>query len=147
MSRDRSPSPRTRRRLAAGGCDVLEVGLHVGLGAGVALRLADGQGAEVAVAVGRERSVTVTLVRVTSPVLVTVILNVAVPPIAIDCDFGSLTMSIAGFDTGGFGTTAGGTVTLTGAESFAVTVWPFEPVPVAVATLVKFAVTLPSEQL
>ena len=91
-------------------------------------------------------SVTVTSVRVTSPVLVTVILNVAVPPIASDCVFGSLTMSIAGFDTGGFGITAGGTVggvTVTGAESFAVTVWPFEPVPVAVATLVKFAVTLP----
>ena len=56
-------------------------------------------------------------------------------------------MSIAGFDGGGVGTTAGGTVTVTGAESVAVTVWPFEPVPVAVATLVKLAVTFASEQL
>ena len=38
-------------------------------------------------------------------------------------------------------------MTVTGAESCAVTVWPFEPVPVAVATFVKLAVTLPSEQL
>jgi hypothetical protein len=96
---------------------------------------------------GESGSVTVTSLRVTSPVFVTVILKFAVPPVSNDWVFGSFTIEIAGWVTTAAGGGGGGTVTVTGAESVAVTVCPFEPVPVAVATFVKAAVTLDSEQL
>ena len=92
---------------------------------------------------GERASVTVTLVRATSPVLVTVILKVAVLPTVTVCDFGSLTIEIAGWLTG----VTGGGPTVTAAESLALTSDPTDGWPVATATLVKSAVTLASVQL
>src|SRR5262249_8707631 len=78
-------------------------------------------------------SATVTFVSVTLPVLVTVIVQVAVPLKGTDCVFGFLVIEIAGV----LGVTG---VTVTGAESFAVTVPPYGVVPTTVATWVKVAV-------
>src|SRR5438067_5381457 len=86
---------------------------------------------------GESGSVTVTLVSSTSPVFVTVILNVAVPPRVITCVFGSFTIEIAGWVTGG-----GGGPTVTAAESLADTSGPTAGVPVATATFVKLVITL-----
>jgi hypothetical protein len=81
-------------------------------------------------------------------------LNVAVPPTPIVCAFGPLTMSIAGFVGVGVGVGFGagfggvsGALTVTGAESVAVTFGPLGGVPVATATFVKLAATFASEQL
>ena len=45
---------------------------------------------------GASGSLTVTFCRVSWPVLVTVIVKLAVAPLAIDCDFGFLTIAIDG---------------------------------------------------
>ena len=103
---------------------------------------------------GESGSVTVTSLSVVLPLFVTVILNEAVSPLAIVCDDGSLMIAIDGRGdgagvTGGFGVGGGviGAVTVTGAVSVAETGLPFGSRPVAVATFVKLAVTLASEQL
>ena len=96
---------------------------------------------------GDRGSATLTFVSGTSPVFVTVILKVAVPSNAIVCELGSFTIEIAGWVTVA---TAGGTngaVTVTGAESVAVTSAPLGGVPVATATFVRFAVTFASVQV
>src|SRR5213592_3987640 len=84
---------------------------------------------------GLSASVTVTLVRVTSPVLVTTIVKVTV------WVGGDLVIEIAGWvtTTGG----AGGVVTVTGALSLAVTSGPTGGWPVTLAMLVKEALSAP----
>ena len=49
---------------------------------------------------GESASTTRTFVSATSPVFVTVIVNVAVPPFATVCSFGFFTIAIAGCETG-----------------------------------------------
>src|SRR5947207_16018065 len=86
---------------------------------------------------GLSASVTVTLVRVTSPVLVTTMVKVAVSPVVAVWVGGDLVIEIAGWvtTTGG----AGGVVTVTGALSLAVTSGPTGGWPVTLAMLVKEA--------
>ena len=55
---------------------------------------------------GDSASVTATLVRATSPVFVTVIVKVAVPPVVTVWDFGFLTIVIAGCVAGATAVTA-----------------------------------------
>ena len=113
---------------------------------------------------GDRGSVTVTSPSVVLPEFVTVILKVAVPPLATVWLFGALMIEIDGRGFGfgfgcgcgfgfGFGFGAGveggviALVTATGAVSVAVTWSPFGAVPVTVATFVKPAVTFESAQL
>src|ERR1051325_442403 len=87
---------------------------------------------------GLRASVTLTSVRVTSPVLVTVMLKVAVRPVVTVWVAGPLVTAIEGWVTTGG---AGGVVTVTGAVSLAVTSGPTGGVPVAVARLVNEALS------
>src|SRR5436190_1771070 len=86
---------------------------------------------------GLSASVTVTLVRVTSPVLVTTIVKVTVSPVVNVWVGGDLVIEIAGWVT----TTGGavGVVTVTGRVSRAVTSSPRGGSPVTLATLVNEA--------
>ena len=86
------PSRRPGRRLAGRVGDVLEVRVDVLLRARVGLGLADRERAQIAVAVRRERIGDRDVLRVTSPVFLTVIVNVAVPPMPIVWESGSLMM-------------------------------------------------------
>src|SRR5258705_6760559 len=79
-------------------------------------------------------SVTVTAVSVTSPVFVTVIVNVAVPPESTAWVPGVFVIVIAGW------------MTVTLAFDDAVTSGPTGGVPIEVAVLVRFAVTFASVQ-
>ena len=88
---------------------------------------------------GESGSLTVTLVRATSPVLVTVIVKFAVPPRVTVCDFGFLTIVIAGC--------VAGATAVTAAVSCALTGGPTGGVPVAIAMLVKLVVTFAREQV
>jgi hypothetical protein len=102
---------------------------------------------------GDSGSETVTFVSVTLPVFDTTIVNVAVAPVEIVCDFGLLVIEIAGLcglDDGGDdgGEDGGVVVTVTGAVSVSETSGP-PPcgLPVAVALLVKLDVTFASVQV
>src|SRR5437762_2174719 len=88
---------------------------------------------------GESASVTVTSVRATSPVLVTVIVKVAAPPLVTVCDFGFLTITIAGC--------VAGATAVTTAVSLAETSGPTGGFPVAIATFVRLAVTFAREQV
>src|SRR5207237_10551299 len=104
--------------------------------------LAEAPGASVPIVrlqFGDSASVTVTLVRATSPVLVTVIVKVAAWPTVTVCDFGFLTIVIAGW--------VAGATAVTAAVSCALTFGPSGGVPVATAMFVKLAVTLANEQV
>ena len=83
---------------------------------------------------GARASVTRTFVSVTSPLFVTLIVNVAVPPLRTGCESGVFATVIAGW------------ITVTSAVSVAVTSGPTGGVPVAVAVLVKLAATFASVQ-
>jgi hypothetical protein len=81
-------------------------------------------------------SVTWTFDSVDPPSFVTTIVNVAVPPLEMVCDFGFFVIEMCG------------TTTVTGAVSVAVTSSPPPTgVPVAVALLVKLAGTFANEQV
>ncbi len=84
---------------------------------------------------GARASVTTTLVRVESPVFLTAIVKVAVPLKATACESGVFETEIAGL------------ITVTWAESSALTLSPTSGVPVATATLVKLAVLASREQV
>ena len=82
-----------------------------------------------------------TFVSVTSPVFVTTIVNGAVAPLAMVCSFTFFVIEMPGLVGGGVW------VTVTCAESVAVTSGPDGGVPVAIATFVKLAVTLAALQV
>src|SRR5215203_4981174 len=95
-------------------------------------------------------SVTRTFVSVTSPLFVTVIVHVAVPPDAIVCRSGLFVIAMLGCSGaagGGGGGGGGGGLTITAAVSVDVTSGPVGGVPVAVALFVKSAVTAAREQV
>ena len=75
------------------------------------------------------------VVSVTSPLFVTLIVNVAVPPLRTCCESGVFATVIAGW------------ITVTSAVSVAVTSAPTGGVPVAVAEFAKLAVTFGQVQL
>src|ERR1035437_5262666 len=85
---------------------------------------------------GASASATLSLLSGTLPVLVTRIVQVAVPPYTTGWGDGVLVMVMAG-----------ASVTVTSAVAWAVTVVPSGPVPLAMAVLVKPAVTSASEQV
>src|SRR5215210_4416624 len=95
---------------------------------------------------GDSGSVTATSWRATSPLFVTVIVKLAVPPIATVCELGSLVMSTDGCETGAGGG-VNGVVTVTGALPVAVSVGPLGGDAVTTATFVKLAVTFASVQV
>ena len=86
---------------------------------------------------GLRASVIVTSVSVTSPLFVTAMVKVTVPPVVTVCEAGNFVTVIAGWV--GVGGVAG-CVTVTGAMSLAVTSLPAGGWPVTVATLVNDAV-------
>ena len=75
-----------------------------------------------------------TLVRSTSPVFLTVMVKLAVPPVTMVWVAGVLAIEIEGL------------ITVTSAEALSVTFGPTGGVPVAVAVLVKPVVTFASVQ-
>src|SRR4029079_16049220 len=83
---------------------------------------------------GARAAVTRTFVSVTSPVLVTLIVKLAVPPLTTCCESGVFATVIAGW------------MTVTSAVSVAVTSGPTGGVPGAVGELVKLAATFASVQ-